>query len=161
MYHHHIVYLSWFFVYYFYVQCISCLPWCITYLLPLNFIPSDAQLGSQLGSFSPHQPAGMSLHSGWYSRLVWQEFTTIELIGCSDLVRILLIPNKVYAKPSYSCIRISWTPFSATYATVILSLYCELLWFRLKMSHAKVSVNKDKFNRFNISFLRAAFAITT
>jgi len=56
-----------------------------------------------------------------YSWLVWQEFTTIELIGRSDLVRILLILNKVYAKPSYSCIQISWTPFSATYATVILS----------------------------------------
>ena len=56
-----------------------------------------------------HQPAGMSLHSGWYSRLVWQVLTTIELTGRSDLARTFVIPSKVYAQPSYSCTRISWT----------------------------------------------------
>src|SRR6266699_1649226 len=32
---------------------------------------SDARLGSQLASPLPHQPADWSLHSGWYSWLVF------------------------------------------------------------------------------------------
>jgi len=44
---------------------------------------SDARLGSQLASPTPHQPADWSLHSGWFRHL----FITIELTRCSGLAR--------------------------------------------------------------------------
>ena len=69
-----------------------------------------------------HQPASVSLHSGWYSWLVWQVLTTIELTGCPDLAHTFLSLSKVYAQPSYSCTQISWTLlWPVDYATIILS----------------------------------------
>jgi hypothetical protein len=61
-------------------------------IIYLNSSLSNAQLGSQSGSPLPHQPASVSLRSGWYSWLAWQILTTIELIGRSDPVRIKFAP---------------------------------------------------------------------
>jgi len=68
----------------------------------------------------------MSLHSGWYSRLAWQILTTIELIGCSDPVRIKFTPfeseqglctTKLFVHTNFLDTHIP----SVNYAVVILS----------------------------------------
>jgi len=62
---------------------------CLWIIIYLNSSLSDAQLGSQFGSLLPHQPAVMSLCSGWYSRLAnthhnWADWM---LRSCSHQVR--------------------------------------------------------------------------